>query len=44
MTKKCFYCSYPNKDDAKRCINCGLELNKYWQQSDGKIDLVDKRK
>lgn len=39
MTKKCFYCSYPNKDDAVRCINCGIQLNKYWQNS----ELVDER-
>lgn len=44
MTKKCFYCSYPNRDDATRCINCGLELNKYWQDEDGKPNLIDKNK
>lgn len=44
MTKQCYYCSYPNKDDAKRCINCGMELNKYWDKSDGQPHLVDGRK
>lgn len=44
MTKQCYFCSYPNKDDAERCINCGLKLIKYWYKSEGKIQLVDKRK
>ncbi|MBQ2666531.1 hypothetical protein [Methanobrevibacter sp.] len=26
MTKHCFYCSYPNKDTADRCISCGRSL------------------
>lgn len=43
MTKKCFFCSYPNKDDAVRCINCGMELKKYWQHRNGNIELVDER-
>lgn len=44
MVKQCYYCSYPNRDDAKKCINCGMELNKYWDKSDGKLRLVDRRK
>ena len=43
MTKQCYYCSYPNKDTATRCINCGMELKKYWDKSEGKIDLVEER-
>ncbi len=41
MTKKCFYCSYPNRDDATTCISCGLELNKYWIVSNGRTQLID---
>lgn len=44
MTKKCYYCSYPNKDDAVCCINCGIELNKYWQHIDGRPELIDKKR
>ena len=44
MTKKCFYCSYPNRDDAVRCINCGMELEKYWKHSGFDVELVDERK
>ncbi|WP_298502157.1 hypothetical protein [uncultured Methanobrevibacter sp.] len=33
MTKQCFYYIYPNKDNATRCINCGMELKKYWDKS-----------
>ncbi|MBR3112344.1 MAG: hypothetical protein IKH29_01370 [Methanobrevibacter sp.] len=43
MTKQCFYCSYPNNDDATRCINCGMELKRYWDKSGGKPQLVDER-
>lgn len=43
MTKQCYYCSYPNSDSATRCINCGMELKKYWDKSDGKTSLVDER-
>ena len=44
MTKQCFYCSYPNRDDATRCINCGMELKTYWDKTDGNILLVRKNK
>ncbi|WP_297827743.1 hypothetical protein [uncultured Methanobrevibacter sp.] len=44
MTKQCFYCSYPNKDNATRCINCGMLLNKYWDKSCDRPLLVDERK
>lgn len=44
MTKKCFYCSYPNKNNATRFINCGMELNKYWYKSGDRPHLVDKYK
>ena len=41
MTKQCYYCSYPNRDDATRCISCGMELKKYWDKSPGKRpDLI----
>ncbi len=43
MTKQCFYCSYPNRDDATRCINCGMELKTYWDKRHGNIRLVRKR-
>ena len=43
MTKKCYFCSYPNRDDAVRCINCGMELKKYWCRKDGRTELVDER-
>lgn len=29
MTKQCFYCNYPNKDNAAQCINYWMEINKY---------------
>ena len=41
MTKQCFYCSYPNRDDAKRCVNCGMELKKYWDKSSSRPKLVE---
>lgn len=44
MVKQCFYCSYPNKDTATRCINCGMELNKYWDKSGDEPELVDERR
>ncbi len=44
MTKQCFYCSYPNSDNATRCINCGMELKKYWDKSGTRPRLVDERK
>ena len=44
MTKQCFYCSYPNSDDATRCINCGMGLDVYWDGSGDKPVLVDERK
>ena len=44
MTKQCFYCSYPNKDTATRCINCGMELSKYWDKSGDRPRLVDEMK
>ena len=37
-------CSYPNKDDATRCINCGMELNTYWDKSGDRPRLVDEWK
>ncbi|WP_407375729.1 zinc-ribbon domain-containing protein [Methanobrevibacter sp.] len=43
MTKQCFFCGYPNRDDAVRCINCGQKLVKYWDKSGGRPKLVDKR-
>ena len=44
MTKQCYYCGYPNRDDATRCINCGLELDKYWGKSEGELKLFDNNK
>ncbi len=44
MTKQCFYCSYPNRDDATRCINCGLALDTYWDKSENRPELVKKPK
>lgn len=44
MTKQCFYCSYPNSDNATRCINCGMELKKYWDKSTSRPRLVDERR
>lgn len=44
MTKQCFYCSYPNRDDAIRCINCGLKLDTYWDKSGDRPELVKKPK
>ena len=40
MTKQCWYCSYPNIDNATRCINCGMELKTYWDKSDGETKLI----
>ena len=35
-----YYCSYPNRDSATRCINCGMELKTYWDKSGGDPKLV----
>ena len=44
MTKQCFYCSYPNRDDATRCVNCGMELATYWDKSGEKPKLVREKR
>lgn len=44
MTKQCYYCGYPNSDSAVRCINCGMELKKYWQKDEGRPQLIDKNR
>lgn len=44
MTKQCYYCSYPNSDNATRCINCGQELKTYWDKSGEKPELVRKQR
>ena len=40
MAKKCYYFPYPNTDDAIRCVNCGVELKKYWVNENGRPELV----
>ena len=43
MKTICFI-GYPNKDDTARCINCGMELKRYWDKSGDTPRLVDERK
>lgn len=44
MTKQCYYCRYPNPDDAERCVNCGQKLDKYWDKSGDRPQLGDRKK
>ena len=38
--KEMLLLSYPNSDDAVRCVNCEVELKKYWVNENGRQNLL----